>query len=215
METELKLRFSTREKMMSLLDEEWFASILLPNSEKIEYYDTKYYDTEDQILRSMQVSIRVREIRDSDYIHTVKIGGSSHDGLHQRFEWNLETTEDHFDIDQFLQNAVSDGDPSDMLWNVLHKIAGVALVSECRTSFERKLSLAGFGDSLVEICFDYGTLYANDAEDSICEMEIELKQGDVRDVLALGEEIVNHSGAIRDNRGKFARCLALLDKKNE
>jgi triphosphatase len=213
LETELKLRFSSREKMMSLLDEEWFSSILLPNSEKTEYYDTKYYDTEDQVLRSMQTSIRVREIRDSDYIHTVKIGGSSHDGLHQRYEWNLETTDDQFDVDQFLQNAVSDGDPSDVLLNVMQRIAGFTLFSQCRTSFERNLSLAGFGDSLVEICFDYGTLYANDLQDSICEMEIELKQGDVRDVLALGEEIVHHSDAVRDNRGKYARCLALLDEK--
>jgi triphosphatase len=213
LETELKLRFSSREEMLNLCDQEWFASILLPNSEKTFFYDTKYFDTKDQILRSLQTSIRVREIRDSDYIHTVKIGGSSQDGLHQRFEWNLETIDNQFDAETFLQNAISDGDPPELLSDVLKKCSDFELISLCSTSFERTLFLAGYGDSLLEICFDYGNLFAPDKEDRVCEMEIELKQGDVRDVLSLGEEILLHTAAVRDNRGKYAKCLALLDEK--
>lgn len=213
METELKLRFSSREEMRNLCNQEWFASILLPNSEKTVYYDTKYFDTIDHVLRSYKTSIRVREIRDGDYIHTVKIGGSSQDGLHQRYEWNLETTDNQFDVECFLQNAISDGDPAEILYDVMKVVKDVELYSICRTSFERTFSLAGYGDSLLEICLDYGSLYAKDAQDNVCEMEIELKQGDVRDVLALGDEIVMNTNAVRDNRGKYARCLALLDEK--
>ncbi len=211
METELKLRFSSKEEMLKLRSEEWFSGILIPNSDKTEYYDTKYYDTKDQLLRSFNASIRVREIRDGDYIHTVKIGGSSRNGLHQRYEWNLESDEDHFDVESFLENAISDGDPSEILSDVLLSISGAELVSSCRTSFERTMSLAGYGDSLMEICFDFGSLYAKDEKDAVCEMEIELKQGDVRDILALGEEIVLQTNAVRDNRGKYERCLAMLD----
>jgi triphosphatase len=211
LETELKLKFTSREEILKLWNAEWFVDILIPNSEKTEYYDTKYFETKDRALLAHMASIRVREIRDGDFVHTVKIGGKSRDGLHQRFEWNLETTEDEFDVDTFSQHAISDGDPSEILEEVLKSISGKELYMICRTSFERTLSLAGFGDSLLEICFDDGSLFAKNAQEDLCELEIELKQGDVRDVLALGEEIIAQTGAVRDDRGKYARCLALLD----
>lgn len=213
METELKLKFTSRKAILELWNTEWFFDILIPNSEKTEYYDTKYYETKDRLLLTFGASIRVREIRDGDYIHTVKIGGTSRDGLHQRYEWNLETIEDEFDSDVFSQYAVSDGDPSEILEEVLSAIKGKDLSMICRTSFERTLSLAGFGDSLLEVCIDYGNLYANNAQEELCELEIELKQGDVRDIMTLGEEIIAQTGATRDDRGKYARCLALLDQK--
>ena len=211
METELKLRFTSREEISKLWNAEWFTDILIPASEKTEFYDTKYFETKDRALLTHSASIRVREIRDGDYIHTVKIGGTSRNGLHQRFEWNLETTEDEFDAEVFSQHAVTDGDPSEILEEVLAAVSGKELTMICRTSFERTLSLAGFGDSLLEICFDYGSLFAKNAQENLCELEIELKQGDVRDVLALGDEIIAMTGAVKDDRGKYARCLALLD----
>ena len=210
METELKLKFASREEILKLWSTEWFSDILIPTSEKTEYYDTKYFETKDRALLAHGASIRVREIRDGDFIHTVKIGVNSRDGLHQRFEWNLETTEDEFDPDIFSRHAITDGDPSEILEEVLASISGKELTMICRTSFERTLSLAGFGDSLLEICFDCGSLYAKNAQESLCELEIELKQGDVRDVLALGDEIISLTGAVKDDRGKYARCLALL-----
>lgn len=211
METELKLRFTSRDEIQKLWSADWFNEILIPTSEKTEYYDTKYFETKDRALLAHGASIRVREIRDGDYVHTVKIGGTSRDGLHQRFEWNLETKEDEFDPQVFSQHAITDGDPSEILEEVLDSISGKELTMICRTSFERTLSLAGFGDSLLEISFDYGTLYAKNEQEVLCELEIELKQGDVRDVLALGDEIILQTGAVRDDRGKYARCLALLE----
>ena len=211
METELKLKFTSREEIMKLWNAEWFVDILIPNSEKTEFYDTNYFETQDRTLLAHMASVRVREVRDGDFVHTVKIGGKSRDGLHQRFEWNLETTEDKFDADAFSEHAITDGDPSEILEEVLKSISGKELTMICRTSFERTMSLAGYGDSLMEICFDTGSLYAKNAQEDLCELEIELKQGDVRDVLALGEEIISQTGAVRDDRGKYVRCLALLD----
>jgi len=211
LETELKLKFTSRDEILKLWSTEWFADILIPNSERTEYYDTKYFETKDRALLAHNASIRVREIRDGDFVHTVKIGGTSRDGLHQRFEWNLETTDDEFNSAIFVEHAITDGDPSEILEEVLQSISGKDLNMICRTSFERTLSLAGFGDSLLEICFDDGNLYAKNARERLCELEIELKQGDVRDVLALGDEIIAQTGAVKDDRGKYARCLAMLD----
>lgn len=212
LETELKLQFPTYEEMLKLWNAEWFSDILIPESEKTEHYDTRYFDTADHAVLACHASIRVREIQDGDYVHTVKIGGSSRNGLHQRFEWNLETDEDRFDPDIFLANAISDGDPVETLTDVLDVVRGKELVMICSTGFSRTVSLAGFGDSLLEVSLDFGTLSAAGSEEPICEMEIELKQGDVRDVLAFGEEIIAQSKAVRNNCTKYARCLALLQK---
>ena len=215
METELKLQFPAYDEMLKLWNAEWFNDILIPESEKTEHYDTRYYDTADHAVLALHASIRVREIQDRDYIHTVKIGGSSRNGLHQRFEWNLETDRDTFDPDYFLNNAISDGDPAETLTDVLDAVRGKELVMICSTGFSRTVSLAGFGDSLLEVSLDFGTLSAAGAEEPICEMEIELKQGDVRDVLAFGEEILSQSKAERNNSTKYGRCLALLHKNDQ
>jgi triphosphatase len=214
LETELKLQFPSYDEMLKLWNAEWFRDILIPESEKTERYDTRYFDTADRAILAFNASIRVREVKDSDYIHTVKVGGSSRNGLHQRFEWNLETERDEFDPDYFLNNAISDGDPAETLTDVLDVVRGKDLVMICSTAFSRTVSLAGFGDSLLEVSLDFGTLTAADSEEPICEMEIELKQGDVRDVLAFGEEILAQSEAVRNNSSKYGRCLALL-RKNE
>lgn len=214
METELKLQFPSYDEMLKLWNAEWFRDILIPESEKTEHFDTRYYDTADHAVLNLNASIRVREVQDSDYIHTVKVGGQSRNGLHQRFEWNLETDKDTFDADYFLGNAISDGDPSETLTDVLDVVRGKDLLAICSTSFSRTVSMAGFGDSLMEVSLDFGTLSAADSEEPICEMEIELKQGDVRDVLAFGEEILSQSKAVRNNSTKYGRCLSLL-RKNE
>ncbi len=215
METELKLQFPAYDEMLKLWNAEWFNDILIPESERTEHYDTRYYDTADHAVLALHASIRVRERQDGDYIHTVKIGGSSRNGLHQRFEWNLETDRDTFDPDYFLNNAISDGDPAETLTDVLDAVRGKDLVMICSTGFSRTVSLAGFGDSLLEVSLDFGTLSAAGAEEPICEMEIELKQGDVRDVLAFGEEILSQSKAERNNTTKYGRCLALLHKNEQ
>ena len=113
-----------------------------------------------------------------------------------------------------MNNAISDGDPAETLTDVLDTVRGKDLVMICSTGFSRTVSLAGFGDSLLEVSLDFGNLSAAGSEEPICEMEIELKQGDVRDVLAFGEEILSQTKAVRNNCTKYARCLALL-RENE
>ncbi len=210
METEFKLGFPSKEEMQTLWEQEWFQDLLIPDAVKTEDYVTYYFDTDDMLLRKQRANIRIRSISQGGYIHTVKIGKPGRDGLHQRFEWNLETDRFDFDPEVFLQHAISDGDPEDSLTELLSSVEGKTLREICRTEFTRTYSLAGFGDSLVEVCMDTGYLVAGDAKESLCEMEIELKKGDVRDVIALGEEIELRSSAIRNSRSKFARCMDIL-----
>lgn len=211
METEFKLGFTSLDEMRSLWDEEWFCDMLIPNSEKTEEYVTCYYDTENAALRSQRATIRIRSIHQGDYIHTVKIGKPGREGLHQRLEWNLETDREDFDPQYFIENAISDGDPTDTLEELLLSIEGKSLREICRTEFTRTFSLAGYGDSLMEVSMDSGYLIAGENRELFFEMEIELKKGDVRDVIAFGEEIEAKTRAARCSRSKFSRCMELTE----
>lgn len=210
METELKLRFPSKESLIVLWNQEWFQDILLADTVQTDCFATTYYDTKARDLSSFRASIRVRKTSHDGYIHTVKIARSAKEGLHQRLEWNYETDDDTFDPEIFRLNAVSDGDPATELEDVLKAVEGKELLPLCQTNFTRQYALAGYGDSLLEVAMDTGTLEGGSRTDEICELEIELKQGDVRDILALGDFIQTHTDAVRDDRGKYSRCLILL-----
>jgi inorganic triphosphatase YgiF len=47
----------------------------------------------------------------------------------------------------------------------------------------------------------------------ICEFELELKEGDARDLMELGRELIARYELEPENRSKLARCLALAGQE--
>ena len=88
METEIKLRFNSKEELMSILKADWFKDYCLDSGDKEPVRLTnEYFDTPDRILLEKGTSVRVRRYDDgtvTHYEHTVKFGGSVVDGLHQQ-----------------------------------------------------------------------------------------------------------------------------------
>ena len=211
MESELKLNFPSPEDMDRLWKDPNFSHYLLPGSEKEDVLENVYLDTEEQVLRSLGASLRVRKNKENTYTHTLKRKLEETEGLHQRFEWNMDTESATFSVEYFREHAETDGDPSEVLHELLRAIQGKELKPLFSTNFKRNILMAGFGDSLLEIALDSGLLIANEREATLCEMEIELKEGDVRDVISLGNEIMASSAASIDGRSKYAKCLSLLE----
>ena len=212
METELKMEFASAEDMDRLWEDPGFSSFKIPESDKEEDYETIYLDTEDLLLRKYGASLRVRSVNGDTYIHTIKRKIDEKDGLHQRYEWNCESSEDVFSVEDFAEHAISNGDPDSILEEILHLLSGQDLRELFRTVFVRKSFLAGFGDSLIEVALDFGSLRVDDREAPICEMELELKEGDVRDVIDFGEEILSHTEAKLDPRSKYSKGISLLSQ---
>lgn len=210
MESELKLEFPSPDDMERLWRDPYFASLLMPDSESVEKYTSIYFDTKEQSLRDRSTSLRVRGKESGGYIHTIKRTIETGEGLHQRYEWNWETKQSDFDMEAFRTHAVSGGDPEEILNEIATLIYNQELAELFHTQFERKIFLVGFGDSLIEIALDFGSVLAVERKAAICEMEIELKKGDVRDVLALGEEIMARGIAKRSDISKYNRGIILL-----
>ena len=213
METEIKLGFSSEEDMDRLWKDPLFSSLYIPGSEREVELETIYFDTADHELRKMRASLRVRKNGEDGYIHTLKQKVEAKDGLHQRYEWNMESDSDSFSADFFGDHAVSNGDPDEILDSLLDAIRGRDLRELFSTRYKRKTFMAGFDDSLLEVALDTGTLLSGGMEEFFCEMEIELKEGDVRDIISLGEEIMANSSAFPDSRSKYSRCFSLLERR--
>ncbi len=221
METELKLRFAQKDGQMKFLASQWVHQLVMPDSRIETDMLSKYYDTATHALTKMRTSLRVRLEGDAKVV-TIKLGGQSSNGLHQRLEWSVELTDEDWvsepekglDISWFQKYAVSDGDPDERLREILTAIDGQPLIEICQAKFCRTAFDVGFGDTLMELALDSGEIRAGELTDTINELEIELKEGDVRDLMDLGQELMNRFELIPETRSKYSRCLALLQQEN-
>ena len=220
METEYKMTFSSADEMYEFANSKIFEQYCLDvNSAKTEVLENLYLDTPNGDVTSRHASVRVRKHTNVNgeihYTFTVKISAKIENGLHQRYEWNVESEDDSFKKKDFLFSATGSDDPDELLSQVLDGIEDSDLRETCSTCFKRTTYTFGFGDSIMEVCFDDGILKAGSKEDSICEMEIELISGDVVDLNELAEYIVNNTSAVFFNKSKYSRCLSLLNDINE
>lgn len=221
METELKLRFLREDGPKQLADNAWLRDLIMPESAVTKEMFSIYYDTTGHDLQTLKSSLRVRaegELR----VATIKRGdgfNQAGNGLHQRMEWSVSLEEDAdlescfedgLDTNWFLRCAVSEGDPDEALRAVLNLLDGKELIEICRANFTRSSVDIGYGDTLMELSVDTGELLAGDKRDEILELEIELKEGDARDLVALGDELAARLPLMPETRSKYGRCLTML-----
>lgn len=221
METELKLRFLEADGQSAFLANEWANQLIMPDSKTTTEMLSRYYDTADMTLTRMKTSLRLRE-EGKARVATIKLGDLSRDGLHQRLEWSVtlgdedwpDTDDCRLDVTWFLKNAVSDGDPDDKLREILLHLQNQPLQEICQARFIRTAFDIGYGDTLIELALDDGELCVNEQTAPVNEMELELREGDVRDLMDLGEELKTRFPLVPELMSKYARCLALMQQAN-
>ena len=215
METEIKLSFKDKEELFSVINADWFSDYCLDTAQKEPVLlENTYYDTRDRRLEKKGASLRIRRFEKDDevvYEHTVKYGGAVTEGLHQRYEWNVISDTSDLDMKLFMKQAGEADDPIELLQEVMEGITVDELEPLCGTSFERTKYTFGFGDSIMEACFDYGTIRGGSKTETICELELELESGDVVDLKEMGQFIVDNTSGKPFNETKFKRCLNLLE----
>lgn len=127
-----------------------------------------YFDTPELDLMHAQAALRVRRMG-RGWVQTVKIGGGSAGGLHQRPEWETPTAGEAPEPERFDASAVRD-------------LLTPARLARLRPVFETHfwrdawvLSVAG--GSSVEVALDQGEVSGGGRSQPICEVELELKSG--------------------------------------
>ena len=83
----------------------------------------------------------------------------------------------------------------------------------CLAQFSRRSAGVAFADGTVcELCGDVGALAGGGKEEALCEIEVELKQGDPETAAAFAAELCERFGLQEQPLSKFARAAALATK---
>lgn len=184
-EVELKLFFKAQDydSLVKVLD-------ILPQfkPKQTKFLNNSYFDTPELQLRKWDMGLRIRGGGDHKE-QTIKTRGQVIGGIHSRPEYNCPISSDIPDLALF---------PRD-IWPSNDQVTPVQQALYClfETNFERKTWLvtqetsqkATQCISQVEIALDRGEIIAAGKQEVLCELELELLEGEVSSLLRLAHGI--------------------------
>ena len=171
-EIELKIRLASENvaKMQAWLNG-------LPNAAHHQVVlGNTYYDTPDRFFAHEQMGLRVRT-ENTRYEMTLKTAGKVVDGVHIRPEYNLPLNEPRPDFAQLNAHFQLGFENATQI--------NAELLPTFSTDFTRHIWLVRYQQSQIEIALDQGNIRNPLGECKICELEFELKTGQLKDILAL------------------------------
>lgn len=155
-----------------------------------------YFETDNNQLRRWDMGLRIRGV-DKRYEMTLKGGGKTLGGLHQRREYNVALDKAKLDIAQLPAEIWPQGTDVVALQQRLQPLFS--------THFQREIWLITFGGSEIEIAFDRGEVATEQLSESLFEVELELKQGQRSDILLFAQQLVTMGGLRLGSLSKAAR----------
>ena len=213
METEAKLAFKDKDSLYGFASSDGFLKFCTgASAPETVILGNSYLDTRDKDISNRGGMIRVRHYGGAGndrYEFTVKYGNKVSGGLHQRYEWNVESDDGKFSVGEFKRLASDD--PQDILSEVFGDIKDEDLMIICSNSFSRTVYDLTYGKSEIEACFDSGIIKSSDGlrSDEICELELEIKSGEIDDLKALTALIIDMTGCVPFEDTKYRRTLAM------
>ena len=172
MADEIELKLELTPKTVELVA----SSGVLPHNFTTAKQISIYFDTPAQHLREAGLTLRIRR-SGGKRIQTVKADGASAAGLFARSEWERSVKNDTPIIDDTTPVGALLGSESE----------GVMPLFEVHV--ERRTWNVHQDNSTIEVVVDRGHVIANDRSLSICEMELELKDGNSDALFTLARQI--------------------------
>ncbi len=136
-----------------------------------------YFDTPELELHHRKMALRLRRVG-GQWLQTLKGGGSVKAGLHQRDEFETPVAR------AALNFTVLSGEqlPAEMR----EKLAPVFT-----TDFYRTTRMLDWQGAQIEVCMDHGEIKSLQRSTPICEVELELKSGEPRQLFELAEALLD------------------------
>jgi triphosphatase len=202
-ETEIKLRVS-RATLAALRDHPLLKKRNKSGWEQRELFN-QYFDTPERDLAAAKVALRVR--RDGEqFIQTLKTRGQSVAGLSERNEWDWNLAKAKLDLKKL----------DDSCWPAaLAELDKKQLVPIFTTDFIREKAEIAWGRGkakvVIEAALDLGKVIAGEGEEEICELELELRQGEPEALLELAAELAADLALMPCDISKAERGYRLFD----
>ena len=202
-ETEIKLRVS-RETLAALREHPLLKKRNKSGWERRELTN-QYFDTPERDLAKAKVALRLR--RDGDVvIQTLKTRGQSVAGLSERNEYDWQLDKPKLDLKKL------DGD----CWP--EELAGLdkkTLNPIFTTDFVRERAEIAWGRGkakvVIEAALDLGQVVAGKQKEEICELELELREGEPAALLELAAELAEKLALMPCDISKAERGYRLFD----
>ena len=186
---EIEYKFRATETLLATIQQE------VSGSETIFRMHTTYYDTPDGSLSARRWMLRCRK-ENGQSVCTLKTPGS---GI-SRQEWEVAADSVSAAI-PLLQTA---GCPED-----LPVFAQEGLIPICGARFTRIAKTVRADGCVVELALDSGILTGGSRELPLCEIEVELKEGDEAACLKFAKNLSVRYGLQPETASKFQRALGL------
>ena len=157
--------------------------------------ETTYFDTPSRSLSARKWTLR-RRLENGVSICTLKTpadGGA-------RGEWEVECG----DILAAVLKLCKLGAPE-----ALVSLTADGLVEVCGARFTRQAGLQEVNGTTVELALDQGVLLGGGREMPLCEVEVELKQGEELQAYAFAMMLSGAFGLKTEEQSKYRRALAL------
>ncbi len=195
METEIKLGPLTREQQNRIFEDTVRLPALSP-AETIRM-ETVYYDDPEGFFSARRYTLRLRR----ENGRCVAAFKSAPRGL-SRLELECEAP----DMAAGAQKLAA---MPDLPEDAREALARRTLVPVCGARFTRRCRLCRGEGAVLEVCADLGVLYKGDVRQELCEIELELKQGEPAALQALARTLKDACGAEVCPRSKQQRAMAL------
>lgn len=145
-----------------------------------KHIETTYFDTSDRRFTDNGYALRVRK-QDKNALLSIKQAGSLGSG---REEWERPISSNE------PRPQDMSGTPAEAL---LHKNGGngAQLAPLYTVAVDRASFLVKEGSAQIEVAVDRGEIKHNGAELPVCELELELKKGDPRQLFALAQRFID------------------------
>lgn len=143
-----------------------------------------YYDTEQHQLESSRCTLRVRSEGDK-WRAAVKYGGGIRNGLSQRHELQTDLADWPKHVKQFNVAQLPDGELKQKLVEIIPETATV--FARVYVDMKRIIRNLNFEGTEIELAVDSGTITSAGKKVTLHEVELELKLGDLENMIKLGE----------------------------
>lgn len=141
-----------------------------------------YFDTADRWFRSHDSGLRTRQ-KQGQFEQTLKLAGQQHGAAHIRPEYNVPVS----GVTPLLSTFPAEVWPAGTDVTALQQ----QLVELFRTDFVREtLLLQTNAGARIELVFDQGFVAGGGAQESICELELELQAGAVSEIFTLCAQLL-------------------------
>ena len=188
MAIEFELKYNATREALSAIEK------TMSGKAAVYQMQTTYYDTPANALSSRNITLR-RRIENHISVCTLKTPATLG---RQEHELNCDTIEDA------IPELCKLSDIPELPALLEHGVVPV-----CGARFTRHAFTLCLQGATVELALDSGVLTGGEKQIPLCEVEVELKEGDPKVATAYGLQLSIAYGLQPEKRSKFARAIAL------